>query len=54
MPYLVYPSKAVLVWKRRSADLDGREDIAGQLWEEQRLEFDLWPDSEPADMPLLG
>jgi hypothetical protein len=54
LPYLVYPSKAVLVWKRRSADLDGREDIAGQLWEEQRLEFDLWPDSEPADMPLLG
>ena len=54
LPYLVYPSKAVLVWKRRAADLDGREDIAGQSWEEQRIEFDLWPDSEPADMPLLG
>jgi len=54
LPYLVYPSKAVLVWKRRSADLDGREDIAGQIWDEQRLEFDLWPDNEPADMPLLG
>ncbi len=54
LPYLVYPSKAVLIWKRRSADLDGREDVAGQLWEEQRIVFDLWPDNEPADIPLLG
>jgi hypothetical protein len=40
LPYLVYPSKAVLVWKKRSPDLDGREDTAGQLWTEQRIEFD--------------
>jgi hypothetical protein len=54
LPYLVYPSKAVLVWKKRSPDLDGREDVAGRLWTEQRMEFDLWPDNAPADLPLLG
>ena len=54
LPYLVYPSKAVLVWRRRSADLDGREDIAGQLRTEQRIEFDLWPDREPPDIEPLG
>jgi hypothetical protein len=41
LPYLVYPSKAVLVWKKRSPDLDGREDVAGRLSTEQRIEFDL-------------
>jgi len=54
LPYLVYPSKAVLVWKKRTPDLDGREDISGRLWTEQRIEFDLWPESEPANMPILG
>lgn len=54
LPYLVYPSKAVLVWKKRSPDLDGREDTAGNLWTEQRIEFDLWPDDAPANLPLLG
>lgn len=54
LPYLVYPSKAVLVWKRRSPDLDGREDVAGQLWTERRIEFDLWPDREPPDIEPLG
>lgn len=34
LPYLVYPCKAVLTWKRRAADLQGREDIAGNIWEE--------------------
>ncbi|MEG4032113.1 MULTISPECIES: hypothetical protein [unclassified Microcoleus] len=54
LPYLVYPSKAVLVWKKRSPDLDGREDINGRMWTEERIAFDLWPESEPANMPLLG
>lgn len=54
LPYLVYPAKAVLVWKKRSPDLDGREDINGRLWTEERIEFDLWPDNEPANLPLLG
>jgi hypothetical protein len=54
LPYLVYPSKAVLVWKKRSPDLDGREDIAGRLWTEQRIEFDLWPDREPIGIEPLG
>jgi hypothetical protein len=54
LPYLVYPSKAVLVWKKRSPDLEGREDIAGQRWTEQRIAFDLWPENAPADLPPLG
>ena len=54
LPYLVYPSKAVLVWKKRAPDLDGREDTAGQSWTEQRIAFDLWPEDEPANLPLLG
>jgi hypothetical protein len=54
LPYLVYPSKAVLVWKKRSPDLDGREDTAGNLWTEYRIEFDLWPDREPPDIEPLG
>ena len=54
LPYLVYPSKAVLVWNKRSPDLDGREDTAGQLWTDQRIEFDLWPDREPPDIEPLG
>jgi hypothetical protein len=54
LPYLVYPSKAVLVWKRRSPDLDGREDVAGRLWTEERIEFDLWPDREPPEIEPLG
>jgi hypothetical protein len=54
LPYLVYPSKAVLIWKKRSPDLDGREDTAGQLWTEQRIEFDLWPENAPANLPPLG
>jgi hypothetical protein len=54
LPYLVYPSKAVLVWKKRSPDLDGREDTAGNLWTEYRIEFDLSPDREPPDIEPLG
>jgi hypothetical protein len=55
LPYLVYPSKAVLVWKRRSSDQeDGREDGAGQVWTEQRIAFDLWPEDAPANLPPLG
>lgn len=54
LPYLVYPSKAVLVWRKRAADLEGREDIAGNIWEEQRIEFDLWPDREPPTLKPLG
>jgi hypothetical protein len=54
LPYLVYPSKAVLVWKRRSPDQDGREDGAGQVWTEQRIAFDLWPEDAPANLPPLG
>lgn len=54
LPYLVYPSKAVLVWKKRAADLEGREDIAGNIWEEHRIEFDLWPDREPPTVRPLG
>jgi hypothetical protein len=54
LPYLVYPSKAVLVWKKRSSDLDGREDTAGNTWEEQRIEFELWPNDAPANLPQLG
>jgi len=54
LPYLVYPSKAVLIWKKRSSDLDGREDTAGNIWEEQRIQFDLWPLDAPANLPQLG
>jgi len=54
LPYLVYPSKAVLVWKKRSPNLDGREDTAGQLWREERIEFDLWPEREPVGIEPLG
>ncbi|MEG4396476.1 hypothetical protein [Microcoleus sp. BROC3] len=54
LPYLVYPTKAVLVWKKRAADLEGREDIAGNIWEEQRIEFNLWTDDAPVNLPLLG
>jgi hypothetical protein len=54
LPYLVYPSKAVLVWKKRSPDLEGREDTGGQLWTEQRIEFDLWPETEPVGIEPLG
>jgi hypothetical protein len=54
LPYLVYPSKAVLVWKKRSSDLEGREDTGGQLWTEQRIEFDLWPETEPVGIEPLG
>jgi hypothetical protein len=53
-PYIVYPSKAVLVWRRRSADLEGRADLSDGLWDEQKIEIDLWPDSEPADLEPLG
>jgi len=54
LPYLVYPSKAVLVWKKRSPDLEGREDTAGNSWTEQRIAFDLWQEDAPLDLPLLG
>jgi hypothetical protein len=54
LPYLVYPAKAVLVWKKRSPDLEGREDTGGQLWTEQRIEFDLWPETEPVGIEPLG
>lgn len=54
LPYLVYPSKAVLIWRKRAADLQGREDIAGNIWEEQRIEIDLWPDREPPNLKPLG
>lgn len=54
LPYLVYPSKAVLIWKKRSPDEDGREDGAGQRWTEQRIEFDLWPEDAPLNLPPLG
>jgi hypothetical protein len=54
LPYIVYPSKAVLIWKRKSSDLTGREDLAGDLWDEQTIAFDLWPESEPANLPNLG
>jgi hypothetical protein len=54
LPYLVYPAKAVLVWKKRSPNLDGREDAAGRLWTEQRIEFDLWPETEPIGIEPLG
>ena len=54
LPYIVYPAKAVLLWRKRSTDLNGREDLAGNLWDEEAIEFDLWPDSEPADLESLG
>lgn len=40
-PYIVYPSKAVLVWRRRSVDLEGRQDLSDRFWDEQRIEMDL-------------
>lgn len=54
LPYLVYPAKAVLVWKKRSPNLDGREDLNGRVWTEERIEFDLWPDREPIGIEPLG
>jgi hypothetical protein len=54
LPYLVYPSKAVLLWRKRSTDLEGREDLAGNTWDEQTIEFDLWPDEKPVDLEPLG
>jgi len=54
LPYLVYPCKAVLVWKKRSPDLQGREDVAGQTWTEERIAFDLWSENSPANLPPLG
>jgi hypothetical protein len=54
LPYIVYPSKAVLVWKKKSTDSTGREDLAGHLWDEQTIEFDLWPENEPPNLPNLG
>jgi hypothetical protein len=54
LPYIVYPCKAVLVWRKRAADLGGREDIAGNLWEEYRIEFDLWSEREPPTLKPLG
>jgi hypothetical protein len=54
LPYLVYPSKAVLVWKKRALDLEGREDTAGNSWIEERIAFDLWPEDAPGDLPSLG
>ncbi|MEG4842627.1 hypothetical protein [Microcoleus sp. B9-D4] len=54
LPYLVYPCKAVLIWKKRTTDLEGREDIAGNIWEEQRIEFDLWPENAPPILKPLG
>jgi hypothetical protein len=54
LPYLVYPSKAVLVWKKRVSDDDGREDLAGNRWTEQRIAFDLWPENAPLGLPPLG
>ena len=54
LPYLVYPTKAVLVWKKRSPDLTGREDINGRIWTEERIEFDLWPEREPVGIEPLG
>ncbi|MEG4066254.1 hypothetical protein QUA42_02680 [Microcoleus sp. Pol11C2] len=54
LPYLVYPCKAVLTWKKRASDLEGREDIAGNIWEEQRIEIDLWPEREPSNLKPLG
>jgi hypothetical protein len=54
LPYIVYPSKAVLVWQKKSTDSTGREDLAGHLWDEQTIEFDLWPENEPPNLPNLG
>ncbi|WP_293355932.1 MULTISPECIES: hypothetical protein [unclassified Microcoleus] len=53
-PYIVYPSKAVLVWRRRSEDLQGRNDLSDRVWDEQRIEMDLWTESEPVDLEPLG
>ncbi|TAG39161.1 MAG: hypothetical protein EAZ33_19125, partial [Oscillatoriales cyanobacterium] len=53
-PYIVYPSKAVLVWRKRSQDLEGREDLSDRVWDEQRIEMDLWPENEPINLPVLG
>ena len=54
LPYIVYPAKAVLLWRKRSTDLDGREDLAGNIWTEEAIEFELWPDNEPAGLEPLG
>ncbi|MCC3409898.1 MAG: hypothetical protein JGK17_31050 [Microcoleus sp. PH2017_10_PVI_O_A] len=54
LPYIVYPSKAVLVWRKRSADSEGRMDLADNRWDEQRIEFDLWPEEEPVGIEPLG
>ena len=54
LPYIVYPCKAVLTWKKRTTDLQGREDIAGNIWEEHRIEFDLWPENAPPILKPLG
>ncbi|MEG4318122.1 MULTISPECIES: hypothetical protein, partial [unclassified Microcoleus] len=53
-PYIVYPSKAVLVWRKRSQDLEGRTDLSDRVWDEERIEIDLWVDSEPENLPPLG
>ena len=54
LPFLVYPAKAVLVWKKRSPNLDGREDLNGRIWTEERIVFDLWPEREPVGIEPLG
>ncbi|MGD1850523.1 MAG: hypothetical protein ACFCBU_07895 [Cyanophyceae cyanobacterium] len=52
-PIIAHPARGILLVRRNSNTLTGRTDIKGGRWDEQPIAFELWPDSEPADMPVL-
>jgi hypothetical protein len=52
-PEQMYPSYATLLVRRRVSGDSGLTDLEGQSYRNSVIRFDLWPESEPAGLPVL-
>lgn len=52
-PTEMYPAYATLLIRRSTADRTGNTDLSGTNFRDDRIRIDLWPTSEPEDLPPL-
>jgi hypothetical protein len=50
----VYPAYATLIVKKQNQSKLGTSTIEGKKYDTQRIRIDLWPDTEPPNLPHLG
>lgn len=49
----MYPAYATLLIRRPTTDITGRTDLSGNNYSEETIRIDLWPDTQPPNLPPL-